>query len=86
VTDANFSVSVGTAIQRLVPPYDPAEIIGINPRFRGGKYLLLRDEIVLIELERHRILSVPRSGGVTTGRLEVQSTSAAFSSRLRSIA
>jgi hypothetical protein len=67
----SFSVSVGTVIPRSVRLYDvPDDVIAIYPRFRGDKFVLVEDEIVVIEPGSRRILAtLPRSGGrsVTTG-------------------
>jgi urease beta subunit len=69
VTNVNFSVSVGTAIPTSVHVYDvPREIVTIYPEYRGKKFVVVRDEIVIIEPGTRKIVSViPRSGRATTG-------------------
>jgi hypothetical protein len=78
VTNVNFSVSVGSTIPRSVRLYDvPREIVVSNPEFRGKKYVVIRDEIVIIEPRTHKIVAIiPRSGRATTGTTDRQSTSA----------
>jgi len=69
VTNVNFSVSVGSTIPRSVHVFDvPREIVTINPEFRGKKFVVVRDEIVIVEPSTHKIVSViPRSGRGTSG-------------------
>jgi hypothetical protein len=69
VTNVNFSVSVGTAIPTSVHVYDvPREIVTIYPEYRGKKFVVVRDEIVIIEPGTRKIVAVmPRSGRTTTG-------------------
>jgi hypothetical protein len=69
VDKVNFSVSVGTTVPRSVRFYDvPSDIVTIHPEFRGKKFLVVRDEIVIVEPRTHKVVSViPRSGRATTG-------------------
>src|SRR5262249_54826273 len=67
-TNVNVDVSVGRTIPRSVTVYDvPTDIVRINPEFRGKKFTVVRDEIVIIEPKTHKVVSVmPRSGGRST--------------------
>ena len=69
VTNVNFSVSVGAPVPRSVRAYDlPREIVQINPEFRGKKFVVVHDEIVIIEPRTYKVVAViPRSGRSTTG-------------------
>jgi hypothetical protein len=68
-TNVNFSVSIGAAVPRSVRTYDvPREIVEIDPAFRGKRYMVVRDEIVIIEPRSQKVVAVvPRSGRTTTG-------------------
>lgn len=64
-TNVNFNVSVGTVIRDRVDlhPLPPA-IVSVVPQFRGYEYLVVRDEIVIVEPRTRRIVYVmSRSGG-----------------------
>jgi Protein of unknown function (DUF1236) len=69
VDKVNFSVAVGSTVPTSVRFHDvPRDIVTIHPEFRGKKFILVRDEIVIIEPRTHKIVSViPRSGRATTG-------------------
>jgi len=59
VTNVNFNVSVGTVVPRSVTLYPlPAAVIEIHPQWRGYQYVLVGDEIVIIEPGSHRIVAV----------------------------
>lgn len=64
LTNVNFSIAVGTTINQRVDfrPL-PAEIVQIVPEFRGYQYIVVRDEIVIVEPKTRRIVYVlDRSG------------------------
>jgi hypothetical protein len=69
ITNVNFSVSVGSSVPRSVRFYDvPRDIVTVYPEYRGKKFIVVRDEIVIIEPRTHKVVSViPRSGRATTG-------------------
>jgi len=69
ITNVNFSVSVGSTVPTSVRFHDvPRDIVTIYPEYRGKKFVVVRDEIVIIEPRTHKIVSViPRSGRATTG-------------------
>jgi hypothetical protein len=65
VSSVNFNVSVGTIITdevRLAPL--PAEVIRIVPQYRNYQYVVVRDEIVIVEPRTKKIVEViHKSGG-----------------------
>lgn len=62
--NANFSVSVGTTIPASVRlhPVTPA-IVAVYPQYRGYNFVLVNDEIVIIEPRTKRIVTVIHEGG-----------------------
>jgi hypothetical protein len=84
---SQISVSIGATIPRSVRAYAvPSSIVSIYPRFRGHRFVVVEDEIVIIEPRSHRIVSVlPMSGERRTARSTVRETTgaAAAGSRLR---
>lgn len=86
VTNVNFSVSVGSNVPRSVRLYDvPRDIVTVYPEYRGKKFVVVRDEIVIIEPSTQRVVAVmPRSGAATSGTsTSVRQTTATTSSRLQ---
>jgi len=69
VTNVNFSVSVGSTVPSSVRFYDvPRDVVTIYPEYRGKKFVVVRDEIVIIEPGTKKVVAVmPRSGRATTG-------------------
>ena len=67
LTNVNFSVSVGTAIPRDVrlSPL-PADVVEIVPQYRGYNFVLVKDEIVIVDPATYKIVTVlPHSGHAT---------------------
>jgi hypothetical protein len=62
---ASFSVSVGAMVPRSVTLYDvPRDVVAIYPQYRGHKFVLVEDEIVVIAPGSRRVVAVlPRGGG-----------------------
>ena len=59
VDHVNFALSVGTRIPRSVHVFDlPSDVVEFVPRFRGYKYILVRDEIVIIDPDTLEIVAV----------------------------
>lgn len=59
VTNVNFNVSVGTVVPRSVTLHAlPATVIEIYPEWRPYRFILVGDEIVIIEPDTHRIVAV----------------------------
>ncbi len=58
-TNVNFSISVGTRVPRTVHLYRlPAEVIAIYPAWRGYEFILVGDEIVVINPRTLQIVAV----------------------------
>lgn len=64
LNNVNFSVAVGTVIPRNVRLQTlPPDAVQMVPQYRGYNFVVVRDEIVIVEPSSHRIVSVlPRSG------------------------
>ena len=59
VTNVNFTVSVGTVIPRTVVLHAlPAAVIEVYPAWRPYRFILVGDEIVVIDPATHRIVAV----------------------------
>jgi len=55
----DFDVHVGIVVPRSVHIVEvPATLVTIEPRWRGYKYFVYRDEIVIIEPDTLRIVAV----------------------------
>lgn len=86
LTKVNFSLSVGTTIPRDVrlEPL-PDEVVQIVPQYRGYDFVVVRDEIVIVEPSSTRIVAVlPRSGG-STAAAESPRRKVTFSDRDREL-
>jgi hypothetical protein len=59
VTNVNFSISVGTRVPRDVSFHPlPAEIVTVYPDWRGYEFILVRDQIVVIDPASLEIVAV----------------------------
>jgi hypothetical protein len=59
VTNVNFSISVGTRVPRDVSFHPlPAEIVTVYPDWRGYQFILVRDQIVVIDPASLEIVAV----------------------------
>jgi hypothetical protein len=79
----NFDVSVGTVVPRSVKLQPlSAEIVSIAPQFRGHRFFVVEDEIVIVEpsslriaaIIPRRVASVPattRAQATTTSRVQL---------------
>ena len=67
LTNVNFSVAVGTVIPRSIQLQPlPADIVRVVPQYQGYSFVVVRDEIVIVEPATYKIVAVlPRSGGGT---------------------
>jgi hypothetical protein len=67
LNNVNFSLSVGTAVPRDVRLQSlPAEVVEIVPQYRGYNFVLVKDEIVIVEPSSYKIVAVlPYSGRST---------------------
>jgi hypothetical protein len=81
VSRSQVSVSIGASIPSSVRLYAvPSDVIAIYPRFRGHQFVLVEDEIVIIEPRTRRIVTtIPRSGGGVASRSSRTTTGAADS-------
>jgi hypothetical protein len=68
VSHVDFSVSVGTIVPTHVHFVDvPSTLIEIHPEWRGHKYIVVEDEIVILTPERRIVAVVPVGGGSSAG-------------------
>jgi len=59
VTNVNFSISVGTRVPRGVSVHPlPAEVVTIYPDWRGYEFILVRDQIVVVDPSSLAIVAV----------------------------
>jgi hypothetical protein len=59
VTNVNFSISVGTRIPRDVTFHPlPTEIVTIYPEWRGYEFILVNDQIVVVDPQTFEIVAV----------------------------
>ncbi|WP_407187673.1 DUF1236 domain-containing protein [Bradyrhizobium centrosematis] len=67
LTNVNFSLSVGTVVPRDIRLQPlPAEVVEIVPQYRGYNFVLVKDEIVIVEPSTYKIVTVlPYSGRST---------------------
>ncbi|WP_287749149.1 DUF1236 domain-containing protein, partial [Methylobacterium sp.] len=62
VRGVNFSLSVGTAVPRSVTLHAlPPTIVSLVPAYRGFRYVLVEDDIVIIDPDTYEIVDVIRS-------------------------
>jgi len=59
LTNVNFSINVGTRVPRDVRYYPvPAELVTINPGWRGYHFILVNDQIVIIDPATFEIVEI----------------------------
>ena len=60
VTNVNFSIAVGTRVPREGVSFRPlpAEVVTIYPEWRGYNYVLVRDQIIVIDPQTFEIVAV----------------------------
>ena len=59
ITNVNFSIAVGTRVPREVSFHRlPAEVVTIYPEWRGYDYILVRDQILVIDPRSHEIVAI----------------------------
>ncbi|MGY3143660.1 hypothetical protein ACVWYQ_000659 [Bradyrhizobium sp. USDA 3397] len=60
VTNVNFSISVGTRIPRegITLHALPSRVVSIYPEWRSYKYVLVREEIVIVDPDTYEIVAV----------------------------
>lgn len=85
VTNVNFSLSVGTVVPRDVhfQPL-PADVVEVMPQYRGYNFIVVRDDIVIVEPSTYKIVDVlPRGGHSTAATAPSRKTT--FSDREREV-
>jgi hypothetical protein len=82
---SSISVSIGAAIPQSVRVYAvPADIVRIYPRFRGHRFVVVEEEIVIIAPDSRRIVAVlPMSGSRQATRSTTRSTTGSAPARDR---
>lgn len=86
--NVNFSLSVGTAVPRDVRLQPlPAEVVEIVPQYRGYNFVLVKDEIVIVEPSSYKIAAVlPYSGRSTAAApARTEQRKATFTDRDREV-
>jgi hypothetical protein len=64
VNNVNFSVSVGAVVPEHVHYRPlPDEIVSIVPQYRGYDYVIVHDEVVIVEPKTRKIVTVLHEGG-----------------------
>ncbi len=59
MTNVNFGLSVGTAIPRSIALHTlPPAIVTLVPAYRGFRFILVRDDIVIIDPDTYEIVDV----------------------------
>ena len=59
VTNVNFSISVGTRVPRDISFHPlPTEIVTFYPEWRGYEFILVRDQIIVIDPRTLEIVAV----------------------------
>jgi hypothetical protein len=59
VTNVNFSISVGTRVPRDVSFHPlPTEIVDVYPDWRGYEFILVRDQIIVVDPSTYEIVAV----------------------------
>lgn len=59
VTNVNFNVSVGTVVPTSVTLHPlPVAVVEVYPQWRGYRFIMVEDEIIIIEPGSHRIVAV----------------------------
>jgi hypothetical protein len=87
LTNVNFSVAVGTTIPRNVRLQSlPPDVVQVVPQYRGYNFVVVRDEIVIVEPSTYRIVDVlPRSGGRAAAAPAPAQKTMKFSNRERAV-
>lgn len=88
LTNVNFSLSVGTVVPRDVRLQPlPAEVVEIVPQYRGYNFVLVKDEIVIVEPSTYKIVAtLPYSGRSTAAApARTDQRKATFSDRDREV-
>ena len=69
VDQANFGLNVGASVPRneKLEPL-PSQVGTIDPRLTGDKYLIVKDDIVIVDPHSSRVVAlIPESGATNSG-------------------
>jgi len=59
ITSVNFAISIGTVIPATVELYDvPVDVVQVVPAYRGYRYFVVGNQIVIVEPSARRIVAV----------------------------
>jgi len=59
MTNATFAITVGTRVPRTAHfNRVPVELVAINPRWRGFEYVLVGDQILVVNPRTHKIVAI----------------------------
>ena len=69
VDHANFGLNVGASVssnERLEPL--PSQVVTIDPRLTGDEFLIVKDDIVIVDPRTNRVVAlIPEAGGTEAG-------------------
>ncbi|MCK1497831.1 MULTISPECIES: DUF1236 domain-containing protein [unclassified Bradyrhizobium] len=86
LNNVNFSLSVGTAVPRDVRLQPlPAEVVEVVPQYRGYNFVLVKDEIVIVEPSSYQIVAVLPYSGRSTASARTEQRNVTFSDRDREV-
>lgn len=79
VTNVNFSINIGTRVPRDFRAVHviPTDIVAIVPQYRGYRYFIYEERVVIVHPQRYEIVEVidvdggPRRGGAVTATLSL---------------
>jgi hypothetical protein len=78
VNNVNFSINVGTRVPRDFRLHAlPTDIVSIVPAYRGYRYFIVEERVVIVHPTRYEIVEViesdggPRRGGTTSASLDL---------------
>lgn len=78
ITNVNFSINIGATVPRRIRVHTvPADILAIVPQYRGYRYFIVEERIVIVHPTRYVIVEVidvdsgPRRGGPVTATLSL---------------
>jgi hypothetical protein len=86
LTNVKFSLSVGTVVPRDVRLSTlPADVVEIVPQYRGYSFVLVKDEIVIVEPTSYKIVAVLPYTGRSAAAPSRERSKASFTDRDRDV-
>jgi hypothetical protein len=87
LSNVNFSLSVGTVVPRDVRLSTlPADVAEIVPQYRGYSFVLVKDQIVIVDPQTYQIVTtLPYGGGSTAAAPARERSKVSFSDRDREV-